>query len=120
MMGKTEGSVKRLQARAVAAPALVGPSISMGYVQNEVPSGEETFLRVFVMTGTTWIALPTTLDVDNNIALAPAQGPGLYVLMSTIEISLYGPGWDAFSYPVQITQTVEQALQSIVGKYSIV
>ena len=60
-----------------AGADLTGASISLGYAGNEVPSGEEPFLQVYVLTGKTWTALPTILDQDNNLAVAPVGGPGL-------------------------------------------
>ena len=106
--------------RSADAPALVGPSISMSYAQNEVPPGEEPFLQVYFWNGTTWTELPTTLATDVNTAVAPAQGQGLYVLMASIKIPLHGPGWELFAYPSQVTQPITRALQSIAGYYSTV
>jgi hypothetical protein len=64
--------------------------------------------------------LPTRLDTDHNNASAPVQGEGLYALMSSVEIPLYGPGWNLFAYPVQATRPVTQALLSISGVYTTV
>jgi len=102
------------------APDLRGTSITFGYFGSEVPPGEEQWLRVYLWNGTSWQQLPTKLDMYHNLVSAPTQGPGLYALMSSIEIPLYGPGWDLFSYPVQAARPVTQALQSINGYYAIV
>jgi hypothetical protein len=67
-----------------------------------------------------WKQLETQLDTYHNFASAPTQGPGLYALMSSIEIPLYGPGWNLFSYPVPMTRTVPNALLSISGYYTTV
>jgi len=40
--------------------------------------------------------------------------------MSTIEVPLYGPGWDQFAYPVQGVRPVAEALQSIEGMFNTV
>jgi hypothetical protein len=60
------------------------------------------------------------LDTYHNNASAPAQGEGLYALMTSIEIPLTSPGWNSFSYPVQGTRAVSEALLSISGSYSTV
>jgi hypothetical protein len=102
------------------APDLSGSSISIFYAGSEVPPGEESWLRMYFWNGVTWRQLPTRLDTYHNFASAPTQGPGLYTLMSSIEIPLYGPGWDLFAYPVQATPFVTEALASIAGSYSTV
>lgn len=109
----------RLTASA-GAPDLSGASVSFYYAGGDVPPGEENWLRIYFWNGATWRQLPTRLDVDDNFASAPAQGPGLYALMSSVEIPLYGPGWDLFAYPVQATPLVGQALTSIDRYYEIV
>ena len=40
--------------------------------------------------------------------------------MSTIEIALYGPGWDQFAYPVNAVRPIADALVSIEGAYNTV
>jgi hypothetical protein len=85
-----------------------------------VPPGEEGWLKVYHNDGSGWRVLPTTLDTAFNYATAPIQEGGLYALMSNLEIPLYRAGWNLFSYPVQTTRHVSQALQSIDGHYSIV
>ena len=102
------------------APDLSGSSISIYYLGSDVPPGEENWLRIYFWNGTSWRQLPTQLDTYHNFVSAPTQGPGLYALMSSIEIPLYGPGWDLFAYPVQATPLVTQALASIDGSYSTV
>ncbi len=117
------GQAYRLM-KSANAPNLASASLSFYYAGRDVPVGEETFLRVYFNDGTTWQALPTTVDANHNVAVASiptmAGGVGIYALMSSIEIPLYGLGWDQFSYPVQVTQSVTDALQSISGYYSIV
>jgi hypothetical protein len=48
------------------------------------------------------------------------QGAGLYALMSSLEIPLYGAGWNNFAYPVQGTRPVDEASCFIEGYYSTV
>jgi hypothetical protein len=104
------------------APDLAGTTLSFNYMCDQVPPGEEDWLVVYYLApgATAWQALPTTLDTYYNVASARTQGEGLYVLMSSFAIPLYGPGWDLFAYPLQVTKTVTQTLLSIDGKYSIV
>jgi hypothetical protein len=112
------------QAYHLTGPAnrLEGASISFQYLGREVPPGEEDWLRLYYRapTSATWQLLPTQLDTYYNNAAAPAQGPGLYALMSSFEIPLYGPGWNLFSYPVQATRPVSHALLAISGVYTTV
>jgi hypothetical protein len=68
----------------------------------------------------TWAILPTALDTYHNTASAPARGEGLYALMSSVEIPLYGPGWNQVAYPVAATRLVTEALASIDGHYTTV
>jgi hypothetical protein len=97
-------------------------SISFQYMGSQVPEGEEGWLRVYYWDeGTeTWEQLPTALDPYHNTASAQVQGPGLYALMSSIEVPLYTTGWNLASYPVYGTRTVTEALQSIDEYYTIV
>jgi hypothetical protein len=113
------GQGYRLSASA-NAPDLGGTSISFSYLGSEVSSGEEDWLRLHFWDGVSWQQLPTSLDTYHNNASAPTQGEGLYVLMSSLEIPLYGPGWNNFAYPVQGTRPVTEALLSISGYYTTV
>ena len=110
--------------KSAGAPDLANASLSFYYAGRDVPPGEEGFLRVYFWNGSAWAVLPTTVDMDYNVAVAtiPAEagGAGLYALMSSLEIPLYGPGWDLFAYPLLMSQTVTQALQPIDNAYSIV
>ena len=96
-------------------------SISFSYLGDEAPPGEEAWLRVYYRgpLSTTWGILPTRLDLYHNTASAPAQGVGLYALMSSLEIPLPDLGWNLFAYPVNATRAVTEALQSIEGDYGI-
>lgn len=108
--------------KSSGAPSLAGTSLDMGYMESDVPPGEETWIKVYRWNEGTaqWEPLPTTVDAVQNTAFAVVPGSGLYALMSTIEIQLYGPGWDQFSYPVQATRPIAEALLSIKGAYNTV
>ncbi len=103
-----------------AAPDLTGSSLSVSYLEREVPADEEIWLKLYYWNGTTWQPLQTTLDTYHNFASGAVQGEGLYVLMSSIELPIYGPGWDSFGYPIQETLPVSVALSSINGSYTMV
>jgi hypothetical protein len=105
---------------ATPAPDLARTSISFGYLGSDVPPGEEDGLRMYVFKDGTWTALPTNLDTTRNFASAPAQGPGLYALMSSIDIRLERTGWNLFAYPVHDTRTVTDTLRSIEPHYTTV
>ncbi|MBN1876694.1 MAG: VCBS repeat-containing protein [Anaerolineae bacterium] len=103
------------------APPLTGTaSINFRYRRQDVPSGEEDFLTLYHWTGNTWRQLPTSRHPGYNEVTAPAQGPGLYALMSSLEIPLPAVGWNLVSYPVQETRAVTDALKSIAGYYSLI
>jgi hypothetical protein len=104
------------------APSLGGTSLDMGYMEQDIPAGEETWIKIYRWDDLSggWNPLDTTVDTLENTAFAVVPGPGLYVLMSTIEIPLYGPGWDQFAYPVQAVRPVTEALASIDGSYNTV
>jgi len=107
--------------RSSGAPDLNGTSLAMGYLPREVPQGEERWLRIYRWTAVNgWQALTTTVVEDQNNAIAVIPGEGLYALFSTVEIPLYGPGWDIFAYTVQTSRPVAEALLSIDGKYNTV
>jgi subtilisin-like proprotein convertase family protein len=116
------GQGYRLVLSEDAAVDLSEASISITYMGSQVPPGEEEWLRLYYWDEATeeWRQLPTELDTYHNTASAAVQGPGLYALMSSIEIPLYEPGWNLVAYPVQGSRTVTEALASIQGAYSFV
>jgi hypothetical protein len=99
---------------------LQGTSISFNYLGSEVPPGEETGLRVYHWDGSIWRQLPTALDLYHNTASAPAQGPGIYVLMSSVVLPLDHAGWNLIAYPAPGTQRMPAALASIDSHYTTV
>ncbi|MBN1919699.1 MAG: hypothetical protein JW892_00520, partial [Anaerolineae bacterium] len=113
------GQAYRLLASG-GAPPLSAASISFQYLGSEVPAGEESWLAIYTWDGSEWDKLPTRLDLDYNTAAAPVAGPGLYVLMASLEIALPEAGWNLFAYPVQATRPVTEALLSIQEVYTTV
>jgi len=103
-----------------AVPLTGTASINFRYRRQDVPPGEESFLALYYWTGSTWTKLPTLRHPDYNEVTAPAQGPGLYALMSSLEIRLPFPGWNLMSYPVQAPRAVTDAMASIAGYYRMV
>jgi hypothetical protein len=104
-------------------PNLSNVSLQFNYLGSEVPAGEETGLKVYFMRNgsTIWQALPTRLDNYHNQASAHFEGPGLYALMSSIDISLYGGSWNLFAYPVQgPDRPPTEALASVLGAYDAI
>jgi hypothetical protein len=111
--------------RIMASPGvtnLVDASMYWTYMSDDVPTGEEAWVRVYHWnTGTSqWEVLATTVDTYHNSASARCNGPGLYALMSSYEVPLYGPGWNLVSYPLQESMPVVDALMSVTGSYSTV
>ncbi|MBN2004490.1 MAG: VCBS repeat-containing protein [Anaerolineae bacterium] len=103
-----------------AVPLTGTASINFRYRRQDVPAGEEAFLALYHWTGSQWVKLPTLRHPGYNEVTAPAQGPGLYALMSSLEIALPATGWNLASYPVQGTRPVTDALASIAGFYGLV
>jgi len=106
-----------------------GATLSISYLDADVPVGEEKYLAIYYYAGQApcpnpedvrWCRLTSQPDLNTNTvtALVDATGPGLYVLMSSLEIPLTGPGWNLVGYPLTIGKPVAEALQSINGKYT--
>ncbi len=108
-----------LLASAGAPPLTEIASVNFRFRQQDVPAGEEDFLRLYFWDGTAWQKLATERTRPNEVAAA-SQGAGLYALMSTLEIPLHQSGWNLVAYPVQETRAVTEALASIDGYYSLV
>ena len=108
--------------RSAKAPDLVKTSILFRYRGQDVPAGEENFLSLYFWDEPKqqWRKLPTVLNRAVNEASAQAPGPGLYVLMSSLEIPLRQTGWNLVAYPVQETRPITAALASITGTYALV
>lgn len=99
-------------------------SVSIQYLSNDVQvaGADESDLALYHWDGSAWIELDTALDTYYNLASAPLPrpGPGIYALMASVKIGLFGPGWNTFAYPLYTAQPVSQALLSISGYYTTV
>jgi hypothetical protein len=97
-------------------------SISFQYLGSDVlvAGADESDLSIYFWDGNKWNPLDTVLDTYFNMASAPSRGPGVYALMTSVKIRLYGPGWNLVSYPVRGTRAITEALRSISDTYSIV
>ncbi len=97
-------------------------SINISYLGSEVPAGEELWLKIFYWDADEedWFILPTELDTNYNTASAPAEGAGLYALMSSLSVPIYQSGWNLFSYPIQTSRPITEALAAIDGYYQLV
>jgi hypothetical protein len=101
----------------------ISRTISFDYLQRDVPAGYEFTLRIYYSPdGRSWQQLPTELDPNENLAVAvmPAEGAGIYALISTIEIPAVTTGWNLFGYPVQETRSPSRVFASIEGSYTSV
>jgi hypothetical protein len=99
---------------------LTSVSINIGYQGRDVSTQAEPGLTIYRWHETGWQRLATTVNVAQNEATALLAGPGLYVLMSSVEIPLVGPGWNLVSYPGPEPQPAPDALRSIEGSYELV
>jgi hypothetical protein len=95
-------------------------NIAFTYLARDVPKGYEHTLRIYHSPdeGESWRALDTWLDTEENLAVAPVETPGLYVLAASVDIPLAGEGWQLFAYPIPETRPLVEAQQSISGTYS--
>jgi hypothetical protein len=99
------------------APSLTSASVSFSYLGSEAPPGQEQWLKVYFWDGASWRPLKTDPDIYHNIASARSVGPGLYALMTSVEIPL-AAGVNVVAYPIHTSRTVEEALASIAGDYT--
>ena len=108
----------------VASPGFPLPagSVSIQYLSNDVlvAGASEEDLTLYFWDGDSWTGLDAVLDTYFNLASAPSQGEGVYALMASIKIPLYGPGWNMFAYAAKETRPVTAALLSIQGFYTTV
>ncbi len=102
-------------AASTGAASLAGSSLTFSYMGDEVQSGEEDWLKVYYWNGSSWEALPTNVDTYFNTASAPAEQPGIYILLSSVEVQLFGPGWNLVAYPLQVNLPVAPAVSSLLN-----
>ncbi|HSH01197.1 MAG TPA: hypothetical protein VLL52_01675, partial [Anaerolineae bacterium] len=118
------GQAYRVQIR----PGFTTPitrTIAFDYLQRQTPPGYETTLNIYVSydEGQTWQPLPTTLDTDDNraIALMDTNSPeGIYALIATLPLVQLNPGWNQFGYPLLTPRTVTATLASIEKEYTAI
>ncbi len=106
------GQAYRLTATASAPRLQEHAAISIGYLSGEVPPGTEGGIKIYFRAAdrADWQPLETYLDTERNEAAARAQGPGVYALMTSLDIQ---PGWNLFAYPWADSQSVPEALKRI-------
>lgn len=116
------GNAYRFTASA-SIPDLRQTSLSFNYLESDVPPGEESGIAVYFWNGANWKRLTTKLNTYYNTASVPNQGPGLYALMTSVDLRIAGPGWNLIAYPVHNPKpapSVPQSLASINGYYTTV
>ncbi|EFO80029.1 proprotein convertase P [Oscillochloris trichoides DG-6] len=98
-------------------------AVSFSYMGSEVPTGEESGIRVYYYNpenpSAGWRLLDTKLNTYHNLASAKYQGPGIYALMSSLTVEM-DPGWNSIAYPAQAARQVSDAMASADGKYHAV
>jgi hypothetical protein len=118
------GQGYRLTASATA-PLTGNLSLNLSYLQRDVPGSEEAGIRVYFRGegSSEWIRLDdSTPDVERNEVAVQVRGPGLYVLMTSVEVPLASIGWNQIPYVVAdpTPRLVAMALRSIAGQYTTV
>ena len=100
--------------KSPTAPDFAGSNIQITYLQREVPSGAGDHLHVYYHNGDSWQRLETnSLTGVAQVASAPVQGEGIYVLMATIVTPPLAEGWNLFAYPDVNARSVNDALASL-------
>ena len=88
-----------------------------------MPPGYEFGLKIYYSGdgGKTWAPLINQqISQGDNLVVARMAGSGLYALATSVDIPFNRGGWQVFSYPLPVTRTLTEALQSIQGNYSTV
>ena len=106
--------------RFEAGGELSESAILFSYLARDVPSGQESEIRIYYLSDgdTIWQRLNTELDIYHNHASARVNGEGIYVLAATITTPPLEPGWNLWAYPSTDKQQVAQALASIDNDYT--
>jgi hypothetical protein len=94
--------------------------IGLTYLQRDVPEGYEHTLTVYFLPNGSeeWQRLETEGYVENLVVADVQDTDGTYAVMAVIEMPGLNPGRNLFSYPLPVTQPVNNALRSIAGDYS--
>jgi hypothetical protein len=105
-------------------PAVTSPrTIAFTYLQRDVPEGWEHTLDIYFLSAAgevsrTWQVLPTRQYTENLVVADLQPGPGTYAVLSTVELPVLRPGWNALAYPLPDARPVEVALRSIQDHYT--
>ncbi|HSJ57533.1 MAG TPA: hypothetical protein VLC95_10150, partial [Anaerolineae bacterium] len=97
-------------------------TIAFNYLQRDVPEGYEHTLAIYYLArgAESWQRLETRQFVENLVVADLQPGAGTYAVMSTIPLPSFQPGWNLFAYPLPDSRSLDAALASIVGRYSVV
>ena len=100
--------------KSPTAPDFAESNIQITYLQREAPSGTGDDLYIYHHDGESWHRLETnSLTGVAQVASAPVQGAGIYVLMATIATPPLNEGWNLFAYPDVDARFVGDALASL-------
>ncbi|EFO80257.1 proprotein convertase P [Oscillochloris trichoides DG-6] len=83
-------------------------AVTIAYLEHEMPAGTEGGLALYYWSaGTGWRQLRTTHnDTDHNEIAAMAVGPGIYALMTQLDVR---EGWNLISYPWPNSESISAA-----------
>ncbi|WP_161569147.1 FG-GAP repeat domain-containing protein [Candidatus Oscillochloris fontis] len=83
-------------------------AVTIAYLEQEMPAGTEGGLALYYWSaGTGWRQLTTTHnDTDRNEIAAMAVGPGIYALMTQLDVR---EGWNLISYPWSKIESISAA-----------
>lgn len=111
------GQAYRLSATA-NAPSLDAASISVTYLQEDVPPGGERWLRLYHLEGNIWRQLATERSPEYNQLSAPLAGSGVYAVFASVEVEAPQRGYNLISYPIEESLSPGEGLASIAGRYT--
>jgi hypothetical protein len=96
--------------------------LALSYFEADVPFNTEEGLQIYYLApgATTWQALETRIDPDENTVSTVPPGEGLYAIMASIPLRLGEAGWNLlFSYP-GADQALPEAFAGAAGRYSLI
>lgn len=110
--------------RITATPglSLSGSSINISYLGDEVPRGQESGIQIYFYDTELgrWTGLETRLDTQRNEASALALRPGVYTLMTSVQLPLASSGWNLVYFYPGGTQPARLALAGAEGRYTTI
>jgi hypothetical protein len=93
------------------APSLEGVALNISYLEDDLAPGTEGGIGLYYWNNTSWTLIPsTTLDQERNEISSQAVGPGLYALMTSLNVH---PGWNLVAYPWTSTNSLTRSLELI-------